>query len=121
MEAGSDTVRNNGADNAGVIHAATDSRYNRLLVVRLRSTIGRERFQFASVREVLAKANPPKSGDCLAGVAARSPIERVAARAVLSELTLEELRTNPAVPYDEDEITRVIDDSLDAEAYRAVK
>ena len=58
------------------------------------------------VKEVLAKANPPKSGDDLAGVSARDAVERVAARAVLAEITLAELRANPVVPYEQDELTR---------------
>ena len=77
-------------------------------------------YRFASVKEVLAKANPPKSGDDLAGVSARDPIERVAARAVVQELTLAELRENPVVPYSEDEVTRLVEDNLDEQAYRAV-
>jgi ethanolamine ammonia-lyase large subunit len=79
------------------------------------------RYSFDSVREVLANANPPKSGDDLAGVSARDAVERVAARAVLSDLTLAELRANPAVPYEEDEITRLIEDDLDERAYRSVR
>ena len=77
-------------------------------------------YRFASVKEVLAKANPPKSGDDLAGVSARDPIERVAARAVVQDLTLAELRENPVVPYSEDEVTRLVEDNLDEQAYRAV-
>jgi ethanolamine ammonia-lyase large subunit len=60
--------------------------------VQLSATIRGVGYTFASVREVLAKANPPKSGDDLAGVSARDAVERVAARAVLTDLTLAELR-----------------------------
>jgi len=88
--------------------------------MNLATTIRGTRYRFESVREVLAKANPPKSGDDLAGVSARDAIERVAARAVLADLTLAELRANPAVPYDQDELTRVVEDELDDNAYRAV-
>ena len=70
---------------------------------------------------MLAKANPPKSGDDLAKVSARDDVERVAARAVLSELTLKDLRENPVVPYDDDEITRLVEDNLDERAFDAVK
>ncbi len=66
-------------------------------------------------------ANAPKSGDDLAGVSARDAVERVAARAVLSELTLAEIRANPAVPYEEDEITRLIEDDLDERAYQSIR
>jgi len=70
--------------------------------VQLASTIRGVSYRFASVKEVLAKANPPKSGDDLAGVSARDPVERVAARAVLANMTLAELRANPVVPYEVD-------------------
>jgi ethanolamine ammonia-lyase large subunit len=88
--------------------------------VRLSSTIRGKTFSFAGVKEVLAKANPQKSGDDLAGISARDEVERVAARAVLSEITLAELRANPVVPYEEDELTRLVEDALDPAAFRAV-
>jgi len=69
---------------------------------------------------VLAKANPPKSGDDQAGISARDNVERVAARAVLSELTLAELRNHPVVPYEDDENTRAVEDKLDESAFNAV-
>jgi len=87
----------------------------------LRATIRGTSYRFGSVKEVLAKANPAKSGDALAGVGAADAVERVAARAVLSELTLAELRQNPVVPYEQDELTRLVEDTLDEQAYRAVK
>ncbi|APR76246.1 Ethanolamine ammonia-lyase heavy chain [Minicystis rosea] len=89
--------------------------------MQLHATIRGSTYRFGSVKEVLAKANPPKSGDDLAGVSARDPVERVAARAVLSELTLRDLRENPVVPYDQDELTRMVEDTLDEQAFRAVK
>jgi ethanolamine ammonia-lyase large subunit len=88
--------------------------------VQLASTIRGVKYAFASVKEVLAKANPPKSGDDLAGVSARDAVERVAARAVLANLTLRELRENPVVPYEQDELTRTVEDELDDQAFRAV-
>jgi ethanolamine ammonia-lyase large subunit len=88
--------------------------------VRLAATIRGTSYLFASVKEVLAKANAPKSGDVLAGVAARDAVERVAARAVLADLTLAELRADPVVPYEDDELTRLVEDTLHGEAYRAV-
>jgi ethanolamine ammonia-lyase large subunit len=89
--------------------------------MNLSATIRGSTYRFASVKEVLAKANPPKSGDDLAGVSAREPVERVAARAVLAEITLAELRQHPVVPYELDEITRLVEDSLDDAAFAAVK
>jgi ethanolamine ammonia-lyase large subunit len=88
--------------------------------VQLASTIRGVSYRFASVKEVLAKANPPKSGDDLAGISARDAVERVAARAVLANLTLRELRENPVVPYEQDELTRMVEDELDDQAYRAI-
>ncbi|HVV88019.1 MAG TPA: ethanolamine ammonia-lyase subunit EutB [Kofleriaceae bacterium] len=88
--------------------------------MELTAAIRGTRYRFDSVKEVLARANPPKSGDDLAGISARDPIERVAARAVLADLTLAELRANPVVPYEEDELTRAVEDRLDEAAFRAV-
>jgi ethanolamine ammonia-lyase large subunit len=88
--------------------------------VELSAAIRGARYRFASVKEVLARANPRKSGDDLAGVSARDAVERVAARAVLADLTLAELRANPVVPYEDDELTRTVEDRLDEQAYRAV-
>ena len=88
--------------------------------MHLASTIRGVSYRFASVKEVLAKANPPKSGDDLAGLSARDAVERVAARAVLANLTLRDLRENPVVPYEQDELTRLVEDELDEQAFRAV-
>src|SRR5687768_4066334 len=89
--------------------------------VELAATIRGVRYRFASVKEVLAKANPQKSGDDLAGVSARDAIERVAARAVLADLRLEDLRQHPVIPYELDELTRMVEDELDDQAYRAIR
>ncbi|MCB1147714.1 MAG: ethanolamine ammonia-lyase subunit EutB, partial [Leptospiraceae bacterium] len=89
--------------------------------MKLASKIGNRHFSFQSVKEVLAKANAPRSGDDLAGVSARDDIERVAARAVLSQLTLAQLRENPVVPYEQDEITRLVEDNLNEDAFNSVK
>ncbi len=69
-------------------------------------------YDFKSVKEVMAKANEMKSGDTLAGIAAESAEERVAAKQVLANLTLNDLRNHPAVPYEEDEVTRIIQDDV---------
>ncbi|WP_346870151.1 ethanolamine ammonia-lyase subunit EutB [Clostridium sp. UBA5119] len=78
-------------------------------------------YQFNSVMEVMAKANEEKSGDNLAGIAAQSAEERVAAKVVLSNLTLSDLRNNPAVPYELDEVTRIIQDDVNEKIYAEVK
>lgn len=78
-------------------------------------------YEFKSVKEVLAKANEHRSGDELAGVSASSAEERVAAKAVLAELKLSDLRNNPVVPYEEDEVTRIIQDDVNEKIYDEVK
>jgi ethanolamine ammonia-lyase large subunit len=75
-------------------------------------------YRFKSVKDVLARANEVRSGDELAGLAARSERERIAAKMVLADLTLDDLRRNPVVPYDRDEVTRVIEDAIDDAAFR---
>ncbi|MBD7911262.1 MULTISPECIES: ethanolamine ammonia-lyase subunit EutB [Clostridium] len=87
----------------------------------LRTTLFGNVYNFSSVKEVLAKANEEKSGDRLAGIGAASTKERVAAKIVLSELTIEDLRNNPVVDYDKDEVTRVIQDGLNEEVYIRIK
>jgi len=89
--------------------------------MKLAATLFGERYTFRDVKDLLAKANEEKSGDQLAGVAAESAAERMAAKFVLSEVTLETLRVNPAVPYEEDEVTRVIDDAVNETVYEEIK
>ena len=89
--------------------------------MKLKTTLLGKTYQFRSVKDVLAKANEEKSGDRLAGLAAETAQERVAAKVVLSEMTLQELRENPAVPYEEDEVTRLIQDDLNLPAYERIK
>ncbi|SFQ94822.1 ethanolamine ammonia-lyase subunit EutB [Desulfoscipio geothermicus] len=89
--------------------------------MRLKTKLFGQVFSFRDVREVMAKANEEKSGDILAGIAAQSAAERVAAKIVLSELTLEDIYNNPAVPYEKDEVTRIIYDSLNRPAYNEIK
>ena len=88
--------------------------------MQLAKTIRGQRYTFKSVKDLLAKANPPKSGDDLAGISARDAVERVAARAVLADLTLRELREHPVVPYERDELTRMVEDDLDPQAFNAI-
>ena len=80
--------------------------------LRLSVCLGGHTYSFRDVREVMGKANEEKSGDQLCGVAAQTPQERVAARIVLSELTVKEVCEHPAVPYEQDEVTRLILDGL---------
>lgn len=78
-------------------------------------------YSFKDLKEVLAKANEKKAGDALAGIIARDAAERVAAKVVLSQVTLENLRNQPVVPYEDDEVTRVIQDGVDETAYQKIK
>lgn len=78
-------------------------------------------YAFADVKQVLARANEEKSGDRLAGIAAQSAQERVAAKLVLSQLLLEDLRENPAVSYEEDEVTRIDQDGLNESIYAGLR
>ena len=89
--------------------------------MKLQTTLLGKTYQFASVKEVLAKANEEKSGDKLAGLAAETAQERVAAKVVLAALQLSDLRENPAVPYEEDEVTRIIQDDVNEQMYRHIR
>src|SRR6202795_2649007 len=79
-----------------------------------------ERFDFSDLRELLAKANEEKSGDQLAGIAARSERERVAAKRKLADLTLDEIVRRPLIDPSEDDVTRLILDTFDQQAFRAI-
>jgi len=85
-----------------------------------RITLGGDRHIFDGLPELLAKASPERSGDQLAGVAATSMQERVAARAALADTPLSRFLEEPVIPYEEDEVTRLIIDSHDREAFAPV-
>ncbi len=89
--------------------------------MKLKTTLLGKTYTFRSVKEVLAKANEEKTGDKLAGLAAETAQERIAAKVVLSALTLQDLRESPAVPYEEDEVTRMIQDDVNQRAYDRIK
>ncbi|MBI3244937.1 MAG: ethanolamine ammonia-lyase subunit EutB [Deltaproteobacteria bacterium] len=76
-----------------------------------------QRFVFAELREVFAKANEEKSGDQLAGIAAASERERIAAKLVLADVPLAEIVAQPLIDPDTDEVSRLILDSLDRDAF----
>lgn len=89
--------------------------------MKLSTVLSGKNFTFRSVKEVLAKANEEKSGDALAGLAAGSDLERIAAKEVLSLLQVQDLRENPAVPYEQDDVTRMNQDGLDPEVYESIR
>ncbi|MFC0187428.1 ethanolamine ammonia-lyase subunit EutB [Fictibacillus aquaticus] len=80
-----------------------------------------QKYSFGSLKEVLAKASEEKSGDIMAGVSAGSYLERMAAKVVLSNLTLQEIYDNPVIPYETDEVTRVIYDDINEFIYNEMK
>ncbi len=89
--------------------------------MRLKTVILGKTYQFKDVKEVLAKANEEKSGDILAGVAASSGTERIAAKEVLSNLLVSDLRENPVVPYEQDDVTRIIQDAVSEPIYNKIR
>lgn len=89
--------------------------------MRLKTKLFGTVYQFKDIKEVLAKANEERSGDRLAGIAAKSVTEMIAAKEVLSNLTLKDLRNNSIVPYEEDEVTSVIQDLVNEKIYNQVK
>ena len=89
--------------------------------MNLSTVIRNERFHFVDLREVFAKANEEKSGDQLAGLAARTERERVAAKMVLADLTLEEIVDHPLIDPDTDQVSRLIFESLDRQAFEPLR
>ena len=87
----------------------------------LKTTLSGKVYAFRDVKEVLAKANEEKTGDKLAGLAAETAQERIAAKVVLSALTLGDLRESPAVPYEEDEVTRIIQDDVNEKVFASIR
>ena len=80
-----------------------------------------ERFIFSDLRELFAKANEEKSGDQLAGLAARSERERVAAKHKLANLTLDEIVRNPLIDPDKDDVSRLLLDTFDRTAFDTLR
>jgi ethanolamine ammonia-lyase large subunit len=83
-------------------------------------TLKNEVYQFQSIKEILAKASEEKSGDIMAGIAAHSNLERIAAKFVLSELTLKDIYKEPVIPYESDEVTRIIYDDINQYIYQEI-
>jgi len=84
-------------------------------------TLGNRQYAFTSLRELLAKATPLRSGDALAGLAAGSAEERVAAQFALADAPLALFLSEAVVPYEADEVTRLIVDTHDAAAFAPVR
>jgi ethanolamine ammonia-lyase large subunit len=85
-----------------------------------RQTINATNYVFDGLRDLLAKATPPRSGDRLAGIAAESAEEMIAARLALADVPLTQFLREALIPYEVDEITRLILDTHDVPAFAAV-
>ena len=85
-----------------------------------RHAIDATTYVFADLRDLLAKATPPRSGDVLAGIAAESAEQMVAARMALADVPLKQFLNETVIPYEEDEVTRLIVDTHDAAAFAAM-
>ncbi|MBB1605443.1 MULTISPECIES: ethanolamine ammonia-lyase subunit EutB [unclassified Pseudomonas] len=83
-------------------------------------SVGGQTWRFDSLRQLMAKASPARSGDCLAGVAASSDAERVAAQMALAEVPLKRFLDEALIPYEADEVTRLIIDGHDRAAFAPV-
>ncbi len=84
------------------------------------ATLGGTRHRFSDLKTLLAKATPARSGDALAGIAAESEEQRVAAQYALADLPLTTLIDEPVVPYEDDEVTRLICDTHDKAAFERI-
>jgi ethanolamine ammonia-lyase large subunit len=82
-----------------------------------RKSLGSRSYVFADLRSLMAKASPLRSGDCLSGVAAATSEERIAAALILAEVPLKRFLDEPLIPYEEDEVTRVILDDIQPDAF----
>jgi ethanolamine ammonia-lyase large subunit len=85
-----------------------------------RHTIDATTYVFDDLRDLLAKATPPRSGDRLAGIAAESAAQMIAARIALSDVPLKQFLQEAVIPYEDDEVTRLIVDTHDASAFAAI-
>jgi ethanolamine ammonia-lyase large subunit len=85
-----------------------------------RHTIDATSYVFPDLRDLLAKATPPRSGDHLAGIAADTAQQMIAARIALSDVPLRQFLHEAVIPYEDDEVTRLIVDSHDAAAFAAL-
>lgn len=88
--------------------------------MRFQTSIGQQRYQFADLKTLLAKASPARSGDYLAGIGAASYEERIAARIVLADVPLRYFLQELLVPYEQDEVSRLIIDKHDAIAFAPI-
>jgi ethanolamine ammonia-lyase large subunit len=86
--------------------------------MKLKTTLNGHTYEFKNIIDVMSKSNEPKSADRYQGMQAESVTERIAAKIVLSHLTVADLTENPTIPYEKDEVTRVNIDGLSLPIYR---
>lgn len=89
--------------------------------LKLKTVLLGNTYMFRDVKDVLAKANEEKTGDQLAGIAAETAQERIAAKVVLANATVADIRNHPVVPYEQDEITRIIQDDVNESIYASIQ
>ena len=85
-----------------------------------RHAIDATSYTFDGLRDLMAKATPPRSGDRLAGIAADSAEQMIAARMALADVPLQQFLHETVIPYEDDEVTRLIVDTHDATAFAAI-
>src|SRR3989449_11566713 len=83
-------------------------------------TVGGRTHRFRSLKDLMARASPARSGDTLAGIAAKDDEERVVAQMALAEMPLRTFLSEALIPYEQDEVTRLIIDGHDAAAFTPV-
>lgn len=83
-------------------------------------SVAQQNFVFNDLKTLLAKATPLRSGDCLAGLNAATMLERTAAQMALADLPLTHFLNELVIPYEDDEVSRLIIDSHDSEAFKAL-
>lgn len=88
--------------------------------MRYRITLGDTSYSFRDLKDVMAKATPLRSGDELAGIAAHSMEERIAAKMCLADVPLKQFLEEPLIPYEKDEVTRLVFDTHDKEAFSEI-
>jgi ethanolamine ammonia-lyase large subunit len=88
--------------------------------MEFRKSLGSRSYVFADLKSLMAKASPLRSGDCLSGVAAATAEERIVAALILAEVPLKRFLDEPLIPYEEDEVTRVILDDHEPDSFKRI-
>ncbi|WP_027091257.1 ethanolamine ammonia-lyase subunit EutB [Cohnella thermotolerans] len=89
--------------------------------MKLHTTLRGKEYRFRDLKDLLAKANEERSGDGLAGIAAADMTERIAAKSLLADCLLSDIRNFAPLPPEKDEVSRVIEEGVDEEVYASIK